>query len=199
MNPSRVGAETSTNNSWCSHLRKDWSEQRGVVSPSKFNFCCPATLLSLKKAKCFGDGFHGTGHQGATVIWVQWCALWKDFFCLSLLGCQNDNCVETVWTNEVRADGLLDFPFVDDVPPGAFLVLLCAPIQVQFPRGLPDPILPQHWAAKVLRLTAAFLPLHCHQKVLQWLCCHEKSSTNSTFQNQVRYRSMVACFLNGHY
>ena len=63
-----------------------------------------ATLLSLKKAKCFGDGFHGTGHQGATVIWVQWCALWKDCFCLSLLGCQNDNCVETVWTNEVRAD-----------------------------------------------------------------------------------------------
>ena len=40
----------------------------GVVSPSKFNFCCPATLLSLRKAKCFGDGFHGTGHQGATVI-----------------------------------------------------------------------------------------------------------------------------------
>lgn len=32
------------------------------------------------------------------------CFMERLCFCLSLLGCQDDNCVEIVWTNEVRAN-----------------------------------------------------------------------------------------------
>lgn len=59
--------------------------KKEATSHSKLELWCTIELSSLKvlpslrKAKWFGDGFHGKRHLRATAIWEERCALWRDY------------------------------------------------------------------------------------------------------------------------